>query len=76
MSQIDDEMREEYDFSQIEGGIRGKYAKEYHEGVKMVMLDPDVAEIFSSAKEVNDALRMLGKIIKHHSELELTRHTS
>lgn len=71
MSQLnDDEMRDEYDFSQMQGGIRGKYAEQYHEGVKLVMLEPDVAEIFSDAKEVNDALRMLGKLIQHHAELK------
>ena len=39
-------------------------------GVKLVMLEPDVAEIFPDAKEVNDALRMLGKLIQHHAELK------
>ncbi len=34
-------MRREYDFN---GGVVGKYAKRYHEGKNVVLLDPDVAE--------------------------------
>ena len=34
---------EEYDFSQMKNGVRGKYAKQYHEGVKLIQLESDVA---------------------------------
>jgi len=40
MKKVDDEMREEYDFS---GGERGRYADRYVAGSKAVVLDPDVA---------------------------------
>lgn len=50
------EMREEYDFS---GGVRGKYVDRFSEGSKLVVLDPDVAEVFSDAASVNEALRGL-----------------
>jgi hypothetical protein len=50
----DDEMRGEYDFS---GGVRGKYAKRFSKGSNVVVLAPDVAEEFRTAKAVNDALR-------------------
>lgn len=50
------EMREEYDFS---GGVRGKYVDRFSEGSKLVVLDPDVAEVFSDATSVNEALRGL-----------------
>ncbi len=54
-----DDMREEYDFS---GGIRGKYARRIARGSNVVVLAPDVAEEFRTAKAVNDALRSyLGK---------------
>jgi hypothetical protein len=65
-TKTDDELREEYDFSQITGGVRGKYAKYYHEDVRVIMLDPDVAKIFPDAKSVNEALRALAKIIQQH----------
>lgn len=32
-------MKKEYDFSK---GVRGKYAKAYHEGVNIVKIDEDV----------------------------------
>lgn len=50
------DMLEEYDFSK---GIRGKYAKEYAEGVNIVKLDSDVSKIFPDTKSVNEALRTL-----------------
>lgn len=50
------EMLEEYDFSK---GIRGKYAKEYAQGVNIVKLDSDVSKIFPDTKSVNEALRTL-----------------
>ena len=61
MSKSDDsnqvnEMRAEYDFR---GGVRGKYAERYAEGSNVVVLDPDVAERFKTAEEVNRALREL-----------------
>ena len=48
------EMRKEYDFS---SGIRGKYASRTGNDVRLVALDPDIAEAFSSGKAVNRALR-------------------
>ena len=53
------EMRAEYDFS---GGERGKYAKQFAEGTNIIILDPDVAELFPDSKAVNEALRALSKI--------------
>jgi hypothetical protein len=54
-----DDLRPEYDFSQMKGGVRGKYVDRYREGTNMVPLDPDVAAAFPDAKAVNDALRSL-----------------
>ena len=63
MSKEHDEldMRSEYDFS---GGVRGKYAARYAEGSNVVVLDPDVAKVFSNAESVNRALRALAGIIE------------
>jgi hypothetical protein len=52
------EMLDEYDFS---SGVRGKYASRYRQGTNVVVLDPDVARIFPTAKSVNKALRQLAK---------------
>ena len=36
-----DEMRSEYDFSSIKGGVRGKYYKAYREGHKVIVHKED-----------------------------------
>ena len=59
-----DGMRAEYDFS---GGVRGKYAKRFAEGTNIVVLEPDVAAAFKSARAVNAALR---KVIVAASETQ------
>jgi hypothetical protein len=61
-----DDLREEYEFTaeQLRGGARGKYAKRYAEGVNIVRLDPDVAEVFPDSEAVNQALRALVDIIR------------
>ena len=52
----DGEMRVHYDFS---GGVRGKYAARYEQGTNVVVLAPDVAEVFPDSIAVNEALRTL-----------------
>jgi hypothetical protein len=61
-SEMDDELRPEYDFSQLEGGIRGKYVERYRAGTNLVLLAPDVAQAFPSEDAVNEALRLLMQI--------------
>ena len=39
------------------GGVRGKYYERYVEGSNVVLLAPDVAEIFHDSETVNRALR-------------------
>ena len=56
-----DEMRAEYDFS---GGVRGKFYKEYMKGTNVVLLDPDVAEVFPDSRTVNETLRVLAQVAK------------
>ena len=49
-SEEEDDLRPEYDFSQMKGGVRGKYVERYREGTNLVLLDPDVAEHFPMRK--------------------------
>lgn len=56
----EDDMLPEYDFSK---GVRGKYAKRYAEGTNVVLLEPDVAKVFTDAAAVNYALRQLIEIL-------------
>jgi hypothetical protein len=55
----DDELRDEYDLTQLQGGVRGKYAQRYRAGTNIVRLDPDVAAAFPNEESVNTALRLL-----------------
>ncbi|MCZ7573323.1 MAG: hypothetical protein M5U01_32630 [Ardenticatenaceae bacterium] len=57
----DPDMLDEYDFSK---GVRGKYAERYAEGTNIVVLSPDVAEVFPDSDSVNEALRVLVKIAR------------
>ena len=63
--QRDPDMLEEYDFSK---SVQGKYAKRYAEGTNVVVIDPDVAEIFPDHDSVNQALRSLAEIIKRQKK--------
>ena len=53
------EMRPEYDFASMRGGVRGKYNEQYRRGTNVVLLDPDVAEAFPTENAVNEALRSI-----------------
>ena len=57
-----DELRPEYDFSKLKGGVRGKYVKGYRAGTNLVLLAPDVLKAFPNEDAVNEALRLLMKI--------------
>jgi hypothetical protein len=56
------DMRPEYDFASMKGGVRGKYAKRYRAGTNLILLDPDLAEAFPTEAAVNDALRAVLKM--------------
>ncbi len=56
-----EEMLPEYDFS---GGVRGKYASRFTKDTIMVVLDPDVAEVFPDRNSADKALRALGHLIR------------
>ena len=49
-------MKKEYDFRK---GVRGKYAERFEKGTNLVLLDPEVAKYFPTAKAVNRALKSL-----------------
>jgi hypothetical protein len=53
----DDDLRPEYDFASMKGGVRGKYITRLRKGSNLVLLEPEVAAAFPSADAVNEALR-------------------
>lgn len=54
-----DELRPEYDLSQLQGGVRGKYYRGATAGTNLVLIEPELAEVFPDAESVNSALRLL-----------------
>ena len=53
-SDKDDEIREQ---TSAPGGVRGKYYERYMKGPNVVLLAPDIAEVFHDSETVNSALR-------------------
>ena len=54
-----DELRLEYDLSQLKGGVRGKFYREATAGTNLVLIDPELANVFPDTESVNRALRLL-----------------
>jgi hypothetical protein len=62
VDELKDELRPEYDFFKMAGGVRGKYVERYRAGTNLVLLDPDIAKAFPTDASVNEALRLLLQI--------------
>lgn len=56
--------RSEYDFASMKGGVRGKYAAQCNSGTNLVLLDPELAEVFPTDAAVNQALRAVLSLAK------------
>ena len=56
-----DTMRPEYDFS---NAVRGVTASRYAQGTNVVLLEPDVAQVFPDSRAVNEALRTLARLAR------------
>ena len=54
-----DELRPEYDLSKLKGGVRSKYYRQATAGTNLVLIEPDVANVFPNSESVNRALRLL-----------------
>ena len=54
-------MRPEYDFS---NAVRGVTAARYAQGTNVVLLEPDVAQLFPDSRAVNEALRTLARLAR------------
>jgi hypothetical protein len=54
-----DELRPEYDLSKLKGGVRGKYYDRARAGTNLVLIEPDLTDVFPDTDSVNRALRLL-----------------
>ncbi len=68
----DEEMWEEYDFS---SGVRGKHFRAYQQESNVVLLEPEIAEVFKNSESVNHALRLLLDLAGNEVKRNLTRHS-
>ena len=58
------DMLDDYSFLDWSKAERGKYAKRYSEGTNVVLIEPDLTDVFPNADSVNQALRALAVIIR------------
>ena len=58
------ELRSEYKRSDFCALVRGKYSERLRAASNVVVIDPEVAELFPNAAAVNTALRSLAEIAK------------
>jgi hypothetical protein len=56
---LDSDLRPEYDLSKLKGGVRGKYYRQAMSGTNLMLIEPELAEVFGDAESVNRALRLL-----------------
>jgi hypothetical protein len=56
-SPLGNDMRTEYDFASMPGGVRGKYVERLRRESNIVVLEPEIAEAFPTGEAVNAALR-------------------
>jgi len=56
-----DTMRPEYDFS---GAVRGATAARYGKGANVVVVDPELLDVFPDGAAVNEALRALAPVLR------------
>jgi len=54
-----EELRPEYDLAKLKGGVRGKYYRQVTAGTNLVLIEPELIDVFPDAESVNCALRLL-----------------
>jgi hypothetical protein len=52
-----DKIRDEYPEELIKSGVRGKHSRRFREGANVVLIAPDLHEIFPDSQSVDKALR-------------------
>lgn len=58
----EDTMRPEYDFSEAKRGVT---ARRYAEGANVVVVSPEVLDVFPDGTAVNEALQALAPLLRH-----------
>ena len=62
VSPIENDIRPEYDFASMPGGIRGKYVERLRRETNIVVLEPEIAEAFPTGEATRP--RLPGTLIR------------
>jgi len=73
-SEMDDDLRPEYDFSKMRIVARGPKRKVPK--AKVIHLDPDVARAFPDDATVNETLRLLMRVAKNQIDDNLSKRNA
>lgn len=57
-------LRPKYERADLGKGASGKYLADFQAGTPLVLLSPNVAEVFATPQAVNDALRSLIAVVE------------
>lgn len=68
-----DTLRSRYDFARA---ARGATVARYREGSNVVVIDPDVLEVFPDADSVNGVLRALAAVVRRQRRSRPRRRSS
>jgi hypothetical protein len=68
-----DTMRPEYDFSRA---ARGVTAARYAQGANVVVIDPDILDVFPNGAAVNEALRALAPVLRQRRRAAARRRSA
>jgi hypothetical protein len=68
-----DTMRREYDFSRA---VRGATAARYAQGANVVVIDPQVLDVFPNGASVNEALRALAPVLRQKRRAAARRRSA
>ena len=63
-------MRAEYRREDLGKGVRGKYFEEFQKGSNLVLLSPDLFNVFPTNEAVNAALRSLVAVARSAAALD------
>jgi len=69
------ELRPEYNFAELKGGVRGKQYERIAAGTNLVLIDPGFSDLFADSEAVNSALRVLADAANSTAKSR-TRRTS
>jgi hypothetical protein len=59
-----DDLRPQYSSSDFPELVRGKYAAKLRKSSNVIILDPELADLFPNSEAVNSALRSLSEIAR------------